>query len=193
MSEYIEGRRHGAGERPQWLRLGVAAAAALAAALTVTACGSTGSTGSTTTSSTTTPGAAGAAVVAVVTRASLGAVLVDGATVGTLYRYKPDGTGASTCSGACATAWPPLVVPVGTTSVTGGPGVPKGRLGIITRPDHSLQVTFAGMPLYRFAGDSQPTQANGQGIGGVWFVVHPTDTALAADSSSTSTTKVAGY
>ena len=46
-----------------------------------------------------------------------------------------------------------------------------GSFGTIKRPEGTLQVSFDGMPLYTFAGDSRPGQANGQGIGGVWFAV----------------------
>jgi hypothetical protein len=29
------------------------------------------------------------------------------------------------------------------------------------------------MPLYYYSGDKKPGDANGQGIGGVWFVLNP--------------------
>jgi predicted lipoprotein with Yx(FWY)xxD motif len=46
-----------------------------------------------------------------------------------------------------------------------------GSFGLLKRPDGTLQVTYNGMPVYRYAGDSGPGQSNGQGIGGVWFAV----------------------
>jgi len=44
-------------------------------------------------------------------------------------------------------------------------------LGTVTAADGSTQVTFYGHPLYSFAGDAAPGDANGQGLGGVWYVV----------------------
>jgi hypothetical protein len=41
--------------------------------------------------------------------------------------------------------------------------------------DGRRQLTYNKMPLYTFADDSG-TSVDGQGIGGVWFVVHPTTT-----------------
>ena len=40
-------------------------------------------------------------------------------------------------------------------------------------PDGRRQLTYNRTPLYTFA-DDHGTSVNGQGIGGVWFVVHPT-------------------
>ncbi len=54
--------------------------------------------------------------------------------------------GTSTCYGACANIWPPLLVHDGLPS-----GVPN--LGTILRNDGSLQVTHAGRPLYFLTGD----------------------------------------
>ena len=35
----------------------------------------------------------------------------------------------------------------------------RAMLGTLTRPDAGVQITFKGMPLYTYAGDSQPGQA----------------------------------
>jgi predicted lipoprotein with Yx(FWY)xxD motif len=43
---------------------------------------------------------------------------------------------------------------------------------------NGAQVEYNGHPLYTFVGDSAPGQTNGQGKGGVWFVVTPDIAAL---------------
>jgi predicted lipoprotein with Yx(FWY)xxD motif len=44
----------------------------------------------------------------------------------------------------------------------------------VTRPDGTYQLKAGKWPLYRFSGDGAPGDVNGQGFGGVWFVVTPT-------------------
>ncbi len=45
-------------------------------------------------------------------------------------------------------------------------------MATIRRPDGGkLQLTYDGHPLYRYAGDRSKADANGQGVGGQWFVV----------------------
>ncbi len=87
----------------------------------------------------------------------------------TLYYYSEDkrGTGTSVCTGACATAWPPLAAPV---KAPAGVHLP-GPLGVITRPNGVKQVTLNGYPLYFYAGDKAPGQATGNGIEGSWHVI----------------------
>ena len=121
---------------------------------------------------------------------SAGLILVNHAGL-TLYRYTPDGTGKSVCNGGCATAWPPLTVPAGTTKVTGASDIGSGSLGTITRSDGSLQVTYKGMPLYTYTGDMAPDQANGQGAGGIWFYIPVTSSSTASGTSASTTTSTA--
>jgi predicted lipoprotein with Yx(FWY)xxD motif len=99
----------------------------------------------------------------------LGSVVVD-STGHTLYTYDPDtpGSGFSACTGPCAAAWPP-------ETVSGQPAAAAGitaQLGVITRTDGTHQLTLAGHPLYRYAGDAGPGATTGDGIGGIWHVVH---------------------
>lgn len=154
--------------------------------LVASACGSTGAS-TTTTRAGTAPAStrSGTASVTTVASGSLGTILVD-SSGRTLYRYTPDGTGKTTWTGACATAWPPLTVPSGTTHVVGSGGVTASELGTITRPGGTLQVTFEGMPLYRFTGDTAAGQTKGQGVAGIWFVV--TVSRPASASAPTTTT-----
>jgi predicted lipoprotein with Yx(FWY)xxD motif len=102
-----------------------------------------------------------------------------------LYLLTSEANGRFTCtSAACTTFWPPLTVPPGTTSVRGGPGV-DGRLGVIKRPDGSLQVTDNGYPLYRYSGDHAAGETNGEGIssfGGTWYLVRASATTGAGSA-----------
>ncbi|MEO8540687.1 MAG: hypothetical protein ABI577_13190, partial [bacterium] len=41
---------------------------------------------------------------------------------------------------------------------------------LITRDDGAKQIAYNGKPLYRYGPDKAPGDANGQGIGNVWFV-----------------------
>ncbi len=144
----------------RWLVGGALGAVVLLAA----ACGSSVATTTTIAAKST------ASTVAATSRGSLGVILID-KSGRTLYRYSPDGTGKPTCTGGCAAAWPPLTVPTGTVHVTGAAGVSSADPGTVALPTGSLQVTFRGMPLYRFSGDAKPGDTNGQGTGGTWFVV----------------------
>jgi len=94
---------------------------------------------------------------------SLGPVLT-GASGLTLYTHSGDSATSSTCTGGCATAWPPLTVAAGATAAAGS-GV-TGTLGTLTRPEGTSQVTYNGMPLYGWKGDTKPGDVTGQGIAG---------------------------
>ena len=65
-------------------------------------------------------------------------------------------------------------------------GVTATALGTVTRPGGALQVTFEGMPLYRFFGDTKSGDTKGQGVDGTWFVVSPTATPAAAPAAPAS-------
>jgi predicted lipoprotein with Yx(FWY)xxD motif len=87
----------------------------------------------------------------------------------TLYTLSGETGGKFICTGACLKSWPPLLVAAGTK--------PKGpvKLGTIKRPEGKTQVTFKGMPVYTFSGDSKKGEANGEGLRdvGVWHAVTP--------------------
>ncbi len=98
-----------------------------------------------------------------------GAILTD-AEGCTLYLFTPDTTvGESACYDNCAQAWPILTPELATGLAAGIPG----ELGVIERTDDTEQVTYNDIPLYFFARDEAPGDVNGQGVGGVWFVVPP--------------------
>jgi predicted lipoprotein with Yx(FWY)xxD motif len=80
----------------------------------------------------------------------------------TLYTHAGDTATSSSCTGACATAWPPLKT---TGQPTAGTGV-TGRLGTLTRSDGTIQVTYAGLPLYYWQGDTKAGDVTGNGVEG---------------------------
>jgi predicted lipoprotein with Yx(FWY)xxD motif len=84
----------------------------------------------------------------------------------TLYQYTKDTNNVSNCTGACATAWPPYTVSAAAAaSLTSDPGI-VGKIGTIKRADGSLQVTYRGLPLYFFAGDTKPGDRKGEAVNG---------------------------
>ena len=92
---------------------------------------------------------------------TIGTVLVAGSNGMTVYIFTKDvkDSGKSACSGGCLAKWPALTVPAG-GAPTAGTGA-TGKLGTITRDDGTLQVTYNGLPLYFFANDKAPGDANG--------------------------------
>src|SRR4051812_33567128 len=123
--------------------------------------------GSSTSSTTTATGTASGASVAVAST-SLGPVVVDDKGF-TLYLFEQDTGPTSTCTDACAKAWPPAVVPAPPTAGTGV----TGALTTPPRPDGSTQIVLAGPPLYRFVADTAPGDVTGQDVGGTWYAVSP--------------------
>jgi predicted lipoprotein with Yx(FWY)xxD motif len=113
--------------------------------------------------------ATGPATFAIADNPKLGKILVDSKGM-TLYTFKKDAPGKSNCTGGCLENWPPLLISSG--SPVAGPGV-TGKVGQITRTDNGIQVTYNDLPLYNFAGDKAPGDANGQGIGNAWFAAVP--------------------
>ena len=106
--------------------------------------------------------AAGPVVVGMATT-SLGPVLV-GPTGLALYTHAGDTATTSSCTGSCATAWPPLTVAAG-AAATGGTGE-SGTFGTLIRADGTTQVTYNELPLYGWQGDSRPGDVTGQGVEG---------------------------
>lgn len=96
----------------------------------------------------------------------------------TLYVFDNDMEGESTCYDDCAENWPPL-----TGDVSAGEGVDAALLGTTERDDGSVQVTYAGNPLYYFAADSAPGDVEGQGVGDIWWVVAPDGEKITASAS----------
>ena len=90
-----------------------------------------------------------------------------------LYLFARDRGGRSSCSGACAKAWPPFLTKGAPTTLS---GVNAKLLGTTRRGDGTLQVTYAKHPLYYFKEDTKPGQIKCQNVsnfGGLWLVVAP--------------------
>jgi predicted lipoprotein with Yx(FWY)xxD motif len=113
-----------------------------------------------------------AATVSVASVPKLGRVLVDSEGL-TLYEFEGDNGSRSSCYGACAKGWPPLLT-------TGSPqpsnGASASKLGTTRRSDGSMQVTYAGRPLYTFVSDTKPGDASGNNadaFGAEWYALNP--------------------
>jgi predicted lipoprotein with Yx(FWY)xxD motif len=100
----------------------------------------------------------------------------------TLYTLSFDGPNMTTCTGPCSAFWPPLLT---SRRAMAGRGVSQRLIGTLRRPDGTLQVTYRGHPVYRFAFDlgagARPGLTNGEYLidpaaSGVWYTVTPRGT-----------------
>ena len=94
-----------------------------------------------------------------------------GAKKHTLYVFDADTSTKSTCSGACAAAWPPLTTQGTPRTGTGAGGL---KLGTTARTDGGTQVTVNGHPVYYYSADMKAGDTNGQGLnqfGAKWWVL----------------------
>jgi predicted lipoprotein with Yx(FWY)xxD motif len=113
----------------------------------------------------------------------LGTYLTDGQGR-SLYLFEADKNGTSTCNGACAAAWPPLLT---TGNAQAGSGLAASGLGTTTRSDGHKQVTFHNHPLYFYSLDRTPGNTNGQGVnafGALWWLVSPNGSPITKMGSS---------
>lgn len=150
--------------------------------LLLSACGSGGgsSYGGSSSSSGQSPTSTGSVSVGTT---DVGRVLVDPSRM-TLYAFAADSKGHSACAGSCAVYWPPVP---GADVPTSNTGSMSAKFGTIKRSDGSSQLTVNGYPMYTYAGDSSPGQANGQGknlSGGLWWVVSPDGSWVKSSASS---------
>ncbi len=168
------------------LRAGIGGAL-VAVGLVVAGCGSSSSSSSSSAATSAVP-AANTSVAGVSVGSTKGAhgVYLTGPSGRALYLWVADTHGTSSCSGACAQAWPPLLTKGAPTAAA---GVKSSNLGTITRSDGSKQVTYMGHPLYYFAGDPSSGTVHGEGsdsFGAKWWLVAPSGTAITVASKSTS-------
>lgn len=152
---------------------------ALAAGLMATGCGSgdgSSSAESTAKTSSGSPGYPPGAFVATGNPGKFYQVLVNSEVL-TLYIFEKDGKGSgkSTCYGVCERAWPPLLSTTPRRPVASGPGTHNAMVGTIPRRNGTKQVTYAGWPLYQFAGDElgDAKGAGAEAFGGRWHPLFP--------------------
>ncbi len=141
---------------------------ALAISLALAACGSSSkstsssppsssSTSASSSATTTTSTSAGAQAVKTASNSQLGATVLVDARGMTLYHLSGEQHGKFICKSAgCEKNWPPVAASATNTAISG--------LETVKRPDGSEQLAYRGEPLYTFAGDRAPGEANGQGV-----------------------------
>ncbi len=99
----------------------------------------------------------------------------------TLYDFSLDTPTTSACTNVlCTILWPPLTVK-GRPTASGQ--IQLALIGLIQRPDGSMQVTYAGHPLYTYKEDISAGMITGQAVrqsGGYWYVISPTGQQIQA-------------
>jgi predicted lipoprotein with Yx(FWY)xxD motif len=113
---------------------------------------------------------------------TLGKILVDAKGM-TLYYFANDipASGASSCYGQCAVAWPIFSV----DTVTVSSPLLASDFSSITRTDGTKQTTYRGWPLYYWQADKKPGDATGENVNKIWFVVKPDETVMIANRGAT--------
>ena len=162
------------------------AAAIPLVALVVAGCGGSSSSSSGASASTAPPKtASGAPATIGVANTGLGKVLVD-AQGRTVYLFKKDSGTTSACTGACASAWPPVRA---NGKPTAGSGANTSMIGTTARSDGAAQVTYNGHPVYTFSGDQKTGDTKGQGVtafGASWFALTPAGNQASGSASKSS-------
>lgn len=116
-------------------------------------------------------------VLGVATNTKLGMKIVVAASGKTVYLYMPDGSSTTSKVPAAIKAVWPAVTASGTPTV--GSGLDQAKLALRSQPDGTKQVAYNGHLLYTFQGDTAPGAANGERLGGIWFVLSPAGTKIA--------------
>lgn len=158
------------------------AALALIALLAIAGCGGSsdnnsssgayGGSGEGTTKPASSEGGGTVAIVSATSVPKLGKVIVDSKGF-TLYDFHKDKGGKPSCYGECAQVWPPLTTE---GKPQAGEGAMASKLGTTERKDGTVQVTYAGWPLYTYVADKKPGDANGNdfsSFGAEWYALLP--------------------
>jgi predicted lipoprotein with Yx(FWY)xxD motif len=162
--------------------------AAIAIAAALAACGGSSSGESATAAS------SNGGTVSVAEIEGTGNVLVDSSGQALYASEQESESGMVMCTGACNSFWQPLTV---------SGGAPEGgsvsHLGVVKRPDGSMQVTYEGMPLYTFTQEG-PEEVTGNGFQDAfeghhftWHVVTTEGTAASTQESSSTSGGSGGY
>lgn len=173
-------------------RLLAMSAALAAATLAFSACSSSGSGSGGSGASSSAPTATQASSGAVVsTTTGPDGTYLSNSAGRAIYLWVADTSTKSTCTGACAAAWPPVT----THGQPQAAGEARAKLlGTTKRADGSLQVTYAGHPLYFYAGDSGKA-TDGQGLdtyGALWWLVDRSGKAITTTAGAGTTSTPAG-
>lgn len=82
-----------------------------------------------------------------------------------VYTYDGDhDRNKSLCNNQCRVLWPPIFA--------SDQAKPKGQFTIVARADGRRQWAYQGKPLYRWISDQKRGDAGGEGVMGVWHLVH---------------------
>jgi predicted lipoprotein with Yx(FWY)xxD motif len=142
--------------------------ATIAAGLALAACGGASSSGNASSANTSAAGS----LVSVRQVSGVGPILVDGDGQA-VYTNDQESGGNVLCTGPCTAFWKPVISSAGKPAQT-----PKARkLGVLTRPDGTKQLTSNGKPLYTFSEDSPGTLKGNNftdDLGGHHFTWHVT-------------------
>jgi predicted lipoprotein with Yx(FWY)xxD motif len=130
---------------------------AAAAALAISACGGASGGGASGSVSNAAAPTTRTATISVHQLSGVGRVLVDSSGK-PIYTPAQEAGGRILCGSGCTTFWKPVTA---AGKPTAAPSA--GKLGVIKRPDGSMQVTDNGRPLYTFAEDSAG-KATGDGF-----------------------------
>jgi len=84
-----------------------------------------------------------------------------------LYLFTKDSVDLDSCQDQCLTNWPVVY----SDHILLANGLNRTDFGSFTRSDGSKQLTYKGWPLYSFAKDTKVGDVNGEGVGGVWFLI----------------------
>lgn len=116
---------------------------------------------------------AGGGVVAVAKSPEVGTTILVDSKGFTLYDFHKDKGTKSACYGACAGTWPPLTTSGAAHAMS---GAEASKLGTAKRSDGTVQVTYAGHPLYTYVVDTKPGEAKGNdfsSFGAQWYALKP--------------------
>ena len=145
-------------------------AAVILGLIALAGCGSSSDSGSTQSAAAT---SGSGAVVSSADNSSIGQTILVDSNGMTLYLFEKDESDESYCNGGCAKVWPPYTTK-GAAQASGD--VDASKLGTVKRDDGTTQVTYADHPLYHYADDQKPGDANGNGLdqfGAEWYALQP--------------------